>query len=182
MCNGKSTYDATNIPPLQIAFTNGITQMEDGGGARTLAGLKRAAGDLQVLAEEGSDFGKKAKTAPAVDAAPAEPPMCPDKKDPKCARMKQWTSRSAWKSNFVTATARWRVTHNRTRAGHGRPRLHGGPVGPAGGGGDQAGLGGDRSRKSDQEEVESLTDRDNYHCDDHCHHHSKEDYQCATNL
>ena len=40
------------------------------------------------------DCPKKAKTAPAVDAAPAEPPMCPDKKDPKCGRMKQWTSHS----------------------------------------------------------------------------------------
>ena len=46
------------------------------------------------------DCPKKAKTAPAVDSAPAEPPMCPDKKDPKCGRMKQWTSRSAWKSNL----------------------------------------------------------------------------------
>ena len=34
------------------------------------------------------DCPKKAKTAPAVDAAPAEPPMCPDKKDPKCGRMR----------------------------------------------------------------------------------------------
>ena len=40
------------------------------------------------------DCPKKAKTAPAVDAAPAEAPMCPDKKDPKCGRMKQWTSHS----------------------------------------------------------------------------------------
>ena len=45
------------------------------------------------------DCPKKAKTAPAVDAASAEPPMCPDKKDPKCGRMKQWTSRSARKSS-----------------------------------------------------------------------------------
>ena len=42
------------------------------------------------------DCPKKAKTAPAVDA-PAELPMCPDK---KCGRMEQRTSRSAWKSNF----------------------------------------------------------------------------------
>ena len=42
------------------------------------------------------DCPKKAKTAPAVDA-PAELPMCPDK---KCGPMEQRTSRSAWKSNF----------------------------------------------------------------------------------
>ena len=42
------------------------------------------------------DCPKKAKTAPAVDA-PAELPMCPDK---KCGRMEQRTSRSAWKSNL----------------------------------------------------------------------------------
>ena len=41
------------------------------------------------------DCPKKAKTAPAVDA-PAELPMCPDK---KCGRMEQRTSRSARKSS-----------------------------------------------------------------------------------
>ena len=55
------------------------------------------------------DCPKKAKTAPAVDSAPAEPPMCPDKKDPKCGRMKQWTSRSAWKSNFKRPAPSTRV-------------------------------------------------------------------------
>ena len=40
------------------------------------------------------DCPKKAKTEPAANAVPAEPPMCPDKKDPKCGRMKQWTSHS----------------------------------------------------------------------------------------
>jgi hypothetical protein len=36
-------------------------------------------------------------------------------------------------------------------------------------------LGGDRGRESDQEEVESLTDKDHNHCDDddHRRHHSK---------
>ena len=45
------------------------------------------------------DCPKKAKTAPAVDAAPAEPPMCPDNPHKKCGRMNQLTSRSAWKSS-----------------------------------------------------------------------------------
>ena len=65
------------------------------------------------------DCPKKAKTeAATVDAASAEPPMCPDNPHKKCGRMKQWTSRSAWKSNFKRpAPSTWLMSNTgRTRS------------------------------------------------------------------